>query len=110
ALDALDPVQAVDGREEEVLDTVDEPERRVDLLVGAGYRRAVVVELVLAGRDDERQPPDQQRHEREDRERAREAELPALLGRRALGRLLSRAVGRRRRAVVGIFSHWNCPP
>lgn len=58
-------------------DASDEIQWRMDCHKGAWDRAAGGVELVLARRNEERQQPDQDQHEREDRDRRRESCFPS---------------------------------
>ena len=73
-LDAVDPVHR---RQQQFPDASDEIQWRMDCHKGAWDRAAGGVELVLARRNEERQQPDQDQHEREDRDRRRESCPPS---------------------------------
>lgn len=64
-----DSVEAVDGREEEVVEAVDETLAGVDAVIGALDRPALGRAVVLPGRDQERQRPHGDRDDREDGQR-----------------------------------------
>ena len=82
----LDAVQTVDRREEQVLDPVLEGQWRFDLLITALDWAALIVGVVLTGRNHECQQPDHDGDQREDRVRAGEGPDPLFAG--VSGRLL----------------------
>src|SRR5262245_34996980 len=77
-LSVSETIQAVHGSEEQVLHAVPEAERSLDALEAARDRASIVVELILAGRDEHRPDPDEHRHDQKDAQRMGKAPLGCL--------------------------------
>ena len=77
------PVDPVDRRQDQLLDRLAEAQRRRHLLEGARDRRTVGVELVLTGRQEQRDDPHEDRDDGQRRDRRGELESSLLLALRS---------------------------